>query len=141
VNSVTLVIQVGGFVDVSLTLKEGSVGGAGEELWGRCPSLGMCTRPSSKVSFVQSTLQRRRSYNNERTESNDTSSVENNPSIAISSAKTCEQETMGWLEMELVLSAQVYISSFRLSPRFFFSPSSLFSPMCTFLASGFRFRS
>ena len=31
-NSVTLVIQVGGLIDVSLTLKEGSVGGAGEEL-------------------------------------------------------------------------------------------------------------
>jgi len=30
-NSVTLVIQVGGLIDVSLTLKEGSVGGAGKE--------------------------------------------------------------------------------------------------------------
>jgi len=29
-NSVTLVIQVGGLIDVLLTLKEGSVGGAGE---------------------------------------------------------------------------------------------------------------
>jgi len=30
-NSATLVIQVGGLIDVSLTLKEGSVGVAGEE--------------------------------------------------------------------------------------------------------------
>ena len=29
-NSVTLVIQVGGLIDVSLTLQEGSVGGARE---------------------------------------------------------------------------------------------------------------
>jgi len=30
-NSVTLAIQVGGLIDVSIALKEGSVGGAGEE--------------------------------------------------------------------------------------------------------------
>jgi len=67
------------------------------------------------------------------------SSVKNSPSIAISSARTCEQETMEWLEMELVLTAQVYIHS-SFAPNYF-PPSSLFSLVCTFLASYFRFRS
>jgi len=36
---------------------------------------------------------------------------------------------MGWLEMELVLSAQVCVLSFRLSPRFFFR-LQVFSLLC-----------
>ena len=47
---------------------------------------------------------------------------------------------MGWLEMELVLTAQVYMRSFRLSPRIFSAFKSFLSYVYL-SAPCFRFRS
>jgi len=88
----------------------------------------MCARPSLKLFFVQSTLRRRRSYYNERTEWNDTSSVKNSPSIYFL-CKDLRTGDDGWLEMELVFIAQVCVPSFRLSPRIFFR-LQVFSLLC-----------